>query len=118
MNLLEYKAYKYENGKAVECPIPDMGHRLDGLRTAINEAVAETSEDLMEKYFSGVDFTPDELILGLATGVRRGEILPVYCGASQTMEGIDQLLNGLMWLAPWAETVAGETGVDSNGEPV
>ncbi|MBR2405775.1 MAG: elongation factor G [Clostridia bacterium] len=118
VNLLEYKAYKYENGKAVECPIPDMGHRLDGLRTAINEAVAETSEDLMEKYFSGVDFTPDELILGLATGVRRGEILPVYCGASQTMEGIDQLLNGLMWLAPWAETVAGETGVDSNGEPV
>ena len=70
------------------------------------------------EYFSGVDFTPDELILGLATGVRRGEILPVYCGASQTMEGVDQLLNGLMWLAPWAETVAGETGVDPNGEPV
>ncbi len=118
VNLLEYKAYTYKDGKAVECPIPDMGHRLEGLRTAINEAVAETSEELMEKYFSGVDFTPDELILGLATGVRRGEILPVYCGASQTMEGVDQLLNGLIWLAPWAETVAGETGVDPNGEPV
>ncbi len=118
VNLLEYKAYTYENGKATECPIPDMGHRLDGLRTAIYEAVAETSEELMDKYFSGVDFTPDELILGLATGVRRGEILPVYCGASQTMEGVDQLLNGLMWLAPWAETVAGETGVDTAGNPV
>ncbi len=118
VNLLEYKAYTYTDGKATECPIPDMGHRLEGLRTAINEAVAETSEELMEKYFSGVDFTPDELILGLAAGVRRGEILPVYCGASQTMEGVDQLLNGLMWLAPWAETVAGETGVDPNGDPV
>ncbi|MBP3435605.1 MAG: elongation factor G [Clostridia bacterium] len=118
INLLEYKAYTYKDGKATECPIPDMGHRLEGLRTAISEAVAETSEELMEKYFSGIDFTPDELILGLATGVRRGEILPVYCGASQTMEGVDQLLNGLMWLAPWAETVAGETGVDPNGDPV
>lgn len=35
VNLLEYKAYAYENGKAVERPLPDMGHRLDGLRTAI-----------------------------------------------------------------------------------
>lgn len=53
VNLLEYKAYTYQNGKATEVPLPDMGHRLDGLRTAIYEAVAETSEELMEKYFSG-----------------------------------------------------------------
>lgn len=118
VNLLEYKAYRYQNGKAAEVPIPDMGHRLDGLRTAINEAVAETSEELMEKYFSGEAFTPDELILGLATGVRRGEIAPVFCGSATELEGIDQLLNGLIWLAPWAETVAGETGVDANGSPV
>lgn len=118
VNILEYKAYKYVDGKAVECPLPDMGHRLEGLRTAIHEAVAETSEELMEKYFSGVDFTPDELILGLATGVRRGEICPVYCGSAQELQGVDQLLNGLMWLAPWAETVAGETGLSPEGESV
>ncbi len=118
VNLLEYKAYRYQNGKASEVPIPDMGHRLDGLRTAINEAVAETSEELMEKYFSGEAFTPDELILGLATGVRRGEIAPVFCGSAAGLEGVDQLLNGLIWLAPWAETVAGETGIDANGAPV
>ena len=46
INLLEYKAYTYQNGKAAPVPLPDMGHRLDGLRTAINEAVAETSEEL------------------------------------------------------------------------
>ena len=115
INLLEYKAYTYKDGKPTSVPLPDMGHRLDGLRTAIYEAVAETSEELMEKYFSGEDFTPDELILGLATGVRRGDIAPVFCGSATTLEGVDQLLNGLIWLAPWAETVAGETGVDTNG---
>ena len=118
VNLLEYKAYTYADGKATEVPIPDMGHRLDGLRTAINEAVAETSEELMEKYFSGEVFTPDELIMGLATGIRRGEIAPVFCGSAQQLEGVDQLLNGLRWLAPWAETVAGENGVDPDGNEV
>ena len=118
VNLLEYKAYTYADGKATEVPIPDMGHRLDGLRTAINEAVAETSEELMEKYFSGEAFTPDELIMGLATGIRRGEIAPVFCGSAQQLEGVDQLLNGLRWLAPWAETVAGENGVDPDGNEV
>lgn len=118
INLLEYKAYAYENGKAVERPLPDMGHRLDGLRTAINEAVAETSEELMEKYFSGEDFTPEERIRGLATGIRRGEIAPVFCGSAQELEGVDQLMSGLIWLAPWAETVAGETGTDAAGHPL
>lgn len=118
INLLEFRAYEYKNGKATEVPMPDMGHRLDGLRAAINEAVAETSEDLMEKYFAGEEFTPDELIMGIANGVRRGEIAPVFCGATQLLEGVDQLLNGLIWLAPWAETVAGEIGHDMAGEPV
>ncbi len=118
INLLEYRAYEYKDGKAIEVPMPDMGHRLEGLRAAICEAVAETSEELMEKYFAGEEFTPDELIMGIANGVRRGEIAPVFCGATQMLEGVDQLLNGLIWLAPWAETVAGETGHDMAGEPV
>ena len=118
INLLEYKAYTYENGQAKAVPIPDMGHRLEGLRTAICEAVAETSEELMEKYFSGEEFTPDELIHGIASGVRKGEIAPVFCGSAQELEAVDQLLTGLLWLAPWAETVAGETGTDAAGEPV
>ena len=118
VNLLEYKAYTYKDGKTTEVPIPDMGHRLDGLRTAMNEAVAETSEELMEKYFSGEAFTTDEMILGLASGVRKGEIAPVFCGSALTLEGVDQLMNGLIWLAPYAESMAGETGIDLNGNPV
>ena len=118
VNLLEYRAYTYENGKATQVPIPDMGHRLEGLRTAMCEAVAETSEELMEKYFSGEEFTPDELIDGIAHGVRKGEIAPVFCGSAQELEAVDQLLTGLLWLAPWAESVAGETGVDPKGDPV
>ena len=102
VNVLEYKAYRYENGKVTSVPIPDMGDRLDGLRTAIYEAVAETSDEAFEKYFSGEEFTPEELIVGLSAGVRTGSVYPVFCGASQNMDAIDMLLKGIMWLAPTA----------------
>ena len=118
VNVLEYKAYEYHEGKAVEVKMPDMGNRLDGLRTAIYEAVAETGDDMFEKYFSGEQFTPEEVIVGISKGVKSGTVSPVFCGDALLLNGIDQLLNGLTWLAPTAADKAGEIGEDENGEPV
>ncbi len=118
INLLEYKAYLYENGKMTQTAMPDMGDRLEGLRTAINEAVAETSDEMFEKYFSGEEFTPEEIIVGVSTGVKNGTISPVFCGDAQNTFGIDQLLNGIIWLAPSAADKGAELALDQNGEPV
>ena len=117
VNLLENKAYAYKDGKPEEVPVPNMG-QLEDLKTAMVEAVAETSEELMEKYFSGEEFTQDELITGLAMGVGRGEIAPVFCGSAYTLEGVDQLMNGLIWLAPSAESLVGETATGQDGNQV
>ncbi len=118
INLLEYKAYAYKGGKATEVPIPDLGTRLDGLRTAIYEAVAETSDEMFEKYFSGEQFTPEELIVGVSQGVKSGSLCPVFCGDAQTTDGVDQLMNGLIWLAPSAADHSGEAGMDPEGNVV
>lgn len=118
INLLEYKAYLYENGKMVQTAMPDMGDRLEGLRTAINEAVAETSDEMFEKYFSGEEFTPEEIIVGVSQGVKNGTISPVFCGDAQNTFGIDQLLNGIIWLAPNAADKSAELALDPNGEPI
>ncbi len=118
INLLEYKAYLYEDGKMTQTTMPDMGDRLEGLRTAISEAVAETSDEMFEKYFSGEDFTPEEIIVGVSQGVKSGAIIPVFCGDAQNTFGIDQLLNGLTWLAPAAADKGEEIATDQNGEPV
>ena len=118
VNLLEYKAYKYVDGKITVVPIPDMGDRLEGLRTAINEAVAETSDEMFEKYFSGEEFTPEEVIVGVSKGVKEGTISPVFCGDALLTYGVEQLLNGLIWLAPSAEDKSGETALDTEGSPV
>ncbi|MCQ4021447.1 MULTISPECIES: translation factor GTPase family protein [unclassified Ruminococcus] len=118
INLLEYKAYLYENGKMTQTAMPDMGDRLEGLRTAINEAVAETSDEMFEKYFSGEEFTPEEIIVGVSHGIKNGTISPVFCGDAQNTFGIDQLLNGIIWLAPNAADKSSELALDPNGEPV
>ena len=118
VNLFEYKAYKYENGKMSQTDMPDMGDRLEGLRVAIKEAVAETSEELLDKFIMGEEFTPEEIILGVSQGVKDGSILPVFCGDAQNTFGINQLLDSLTWLAPSAADKGSEFGVDTNGDPV
>ena len=90
INMLEYKAYDYSGGKPVAVAMPDMGDRLEGLRTAIYEAVAETSDELFEKYFSGEEFTPEEVIVGVSQGVKSGTISPVFCAARKPRRRADR----------------------------
>lgn len=118
INLLEYRAYDYSDGKPVPVAMPDMGDRLEGLRTAIYEAVAETDDALFEKYFAGEEFTPEEVIVGVSKGVKAGTITPVFCGDAMLMRGMEQFMDGLTWLAPSAEEHAAEIGVDVDGNPV
>lgn len=118
VNMLEYKAYECHGGKPVEVKMPDMGERLSGLRTAIYEAVAETGDDMFDKYFSGEAFTPEEVIVGVSKGVKSGAITPVFCGDAVRLNGVEQLMNGLVWLAPPASEKSAETAEDENGEPV
>ncbi len=118
INLLEYKAYDYSGGKPVAVPMPDMGDRLEGLRTAIYEAVAETDDALFEKYFAGEEFTPEEVIVGVSKGVKSGTITPVFCGDAMLMRGMEQFMDGIAWLAPSAEEKAAEIGMDVDGNPV
>lgn len=51
-----------------EAEMPDTGHRLEGLIAAMSEAIAETDEGLFEKFFSGEQFTRDEILHGIHSG--------------------------------------------------
>lgn len=117
VDLIDEKAYVYKDGVPLETDMPQMD-RADEFREKIAEAVAESSEELMEKYFAGEPFTHEELVEGLSSGVRRGEIAPVFCGSALTLAGLTTLFDGLRDLAPWAETVAGEIGKDASGNDV
>lgn len=116
INLFSQKAFKYEGGKQIQIDLPDIGHRFGGLLEAMNEAIAETDETLMEKFFEGEPFTTEEIVAGMAAGVRSGQITPVFCGSSVNRQALDMLLYNMKELLPGGDT-ASAVG-EANGEPV
>ena len=119
IDLLKMKAYRYDGtGKAAEAEMPDIKHRYEGLIAAISEAVAETDEVLFEKYFSGEEFTQEELITGVKKGIKEGSITPVFCGSAATLDGVDLLLHGMVKMFSSAEESAGEIAESMDGEPL
>ena len=107
VNLIEMKCYKYDaKGNAIETEMPTseisekFEYRVDGLVAAVSEAVAETSEELMEKFFEGEPFTQKELIDGIHDGMNRGIITPVVCTSAVDLAGIDMLLKEIELLLP------------------
>lgn len=110
VNLIEMKAYKYDDkGNTIETAMPEtekiekMTYRIDGLREAVSEAVAETDEALMEKFFEGEPFTQKELIDGIHNGMNKGIITPVVCTSAVNLAGIDMLLKEIELLIPSAD---------------
>ncbi|EJX05607.1 translation elongation factor G [gut metagenome] len=95
-----------------------MGHRLDGLVEAMSEAVAETDDALMEKFFSGESFTTEEIVEGLAKGCKNGTITPVFCGSSVNLQALDMLLYNLKVLLPNPTEIEIPVAETKTGEPV
>lgn len=83
IDVLHKRAYEAQNGKRVEIEVPaDKKPVLDELYDALKESVAETSEEFMDKYFSGEDFTYAEMLQGLKQGVNDLSLFPVVCGSA------------------------------------
>jgi len=101
VDLIGKKAFTVEGGKKKDIPIPDgMKSELDDFYTAINESVAETSEELMEKYFGGEEFSAAEIFSGLKTGIKEHTLVPVMCGCAVTGLGTHALLDVIVDLFP------------------
>ena len=79
-----------------ECPIPDYVQKnLTIARDALIEAVAETSEEYMERYFLGEEFTQEEISTALRTHVIQGDIVPIMMGSGLNCQGFKVLLQAI-----------------------
>ena len=115
INLLEMKAYAYsEGGKRKEVEMPASENRLKGLRAAMAEAIAETDEELMMRYFEneGEDFTFAEIVKGIHDGIDQGVITPVVCCSGDTLASVDMLLDTIVYMLPSAGERPGEPTKD------
>lgn len=117
IDLVYHKAYSFDGGKMKEMAIPaSMEGEIEELRMAINESVAETDEELMEKYFEGEEFTTDEIITGLKAGLRDHSLCPVFCGSAVSGVGTLNMLDAIINLFP--SPVEGREEADENGDVI
>lgn len=94
VNVVDLKARVYNGVECVDAEIyEDKRAKIDELHEQICEAVASSSDELLDKYFSGEPLTEDEMRTGLRSGVLNGELVPVLVGSATKNIGIHTMLD-------------------------
>ena len=101
IDVLNKRAYEMQKLKRVEIEVPaDKESVIEEFNDALKESVAETSEELMDKFFGGEDFTYAEMIKGMHQGVMDCSMFPVLCGSGVTCLGSLMLMDHICDLLP------------------
>lgn len=87
INIVDLYAREYNGKTCDDAKLPE-GTYYTEIRDMLLEAVAETDENLMDKYFAGEEFTTEEIHRGLRQGVIDGTLVPVICGSSYKNIGL------------------------------
>lgn len=109
VDLTDLKGKRFEKGQEIAVEIPaSMQGDIDDFSNGFREALAETSDELMEKFFADEPFTTDEIKTGLSAGIKSHSILPVTSGAPFQLLGIEPLLNFIIHYTPAPEAKASD----------
>ncbi len=101
IDVLNKRAYEMQNLKRVEIDIPEGKEDvITEFNDALKESVAETSEEFMDKFFGGEDFTYAEMIKGMHKGVMERTMFPVLCGSGLNCMGSLMLMDHIIDLLP------------------
>ena len=101
IDVLNKRAYEMQNLKRVEIEIPEGKEDvITEFNDALKESVAETSDEFMDKFFGGEDFTYAEMIKGMHTGVIDQTLYPVLCGSGVNCLGSLMLMDHIIDLLP------------------
>ena len=105
VNVLQQRAKRWkENGEVEKTDVPDYSKENLGIcREALMEAVAETSEEFMDRYFGGEEFSEDEIRQALRVNVAEGSIVPVLMGSNILARGGYTLLVDIVKYLPSPE---------------
>ena len=116
VDLVEMTAETYtgQNGETRETiPIPDdMKELAQEYHDKLIEAVAETSEELMDKYFAGEELTIDEIKTAIRKATIANEMVPVCCGTSYRNKGVQKLLDAIVDYMPAPTDIPSIKGID------
>jgi elongation factor G len=103
IDVIEEQAYTLDakSGSATPMAMPAaLKDTVAGIRDSLNETVAETSEELMEKYFGGETFSAEELQAGLRAAIAAGTLSPVFVGSGTANWAISFTMDRLALYMP------------------
>ena len=104
INVIQENGFRWEGKEVVECEIPSYNEpNLQICRDVLMEAVAETSEEMMERYFGGETFSEEEIRSALRNNVMEGTIVPMTMGSSLLCQGMFTLLDDIVKYMPSPE---------------
>ena len=105
VNVLQQRAKRWKDDGTVEkCDVPDYSQaNLEICREALMESVAETSEEFMDRYFNGEEFSDDEIRMALRVNVAEGTIVPVLMGSNVLARGMYTLMVDIVKYFPSPE---------------
>ena len=95
VGVIDKKTYRDGQVSDIE---PEFKDRADEIYNELLESVAETSEELLDKFFSGEELTADEI--RSAEAVASGDIFPILCGSAVKDAGIKHLLDAIVAYLP------------------
>ena len=122
IDLVKMRAFIYNNDQGTDIAEQDIPSEMVELateyRTKLVEAVAETSDDLMTKYFEGEELTEEEISLALREGTIAGTMVPMLCGSAFKNKGVQLLLDAVVDYLPSPLEVPAIQGTLPTGETV
>lgn len=120
LNAVNMKGRERVGDRCVDIELPDeLKADLEPYREMIIESVAQSSEELMEKFFEGEELTSEEVHAGLRQGVLNGELIPVLCTSGVKNIGIETLMNTIIDFFPSPEDMESVMAKDvKTGEEV
>lgn len=119
INLIKRDARKKVDGKLQPCEMPeDKKDEVEVLRSMLVEVAAESSDELMEKFFNDIELTEEEIYDGLKYGIENNTIAPVMCGSATLGYGVKLLLNTIVRFTPPANEAKPNFHAFHNGEKV
>lgn len=104
VNVVSETGNRWQGKDVVECEIPEYNKaNLQICRDTLMEAVAETSEEMMERYFNGEIFSEAEIRAAMRTNVCDGTIVPITMGSNVLCQGIYTLIDDIIKYMPSPE---------------
>lgn len=111
IDVIDKKAFKYVDGKVEEVEIPEIRlEEVNAVYEEIQEVVAESDDELMDKYFSGESFTEEEFKEGFRKAIVNGSAVPLVAGSLEKNIGLDLLLEVITKYMPSPDHKAANIG--------